>query len=163
MDTETLSATATVPAPPEEVFALLADPTRHAAINGRVGGTDSNKTGWVAEPINNERLSEVGQVFRMAMSHPRGDYRVANQVRELDAPREISWATGTEDDEGNLSFGGWVWRYTLTPAGDEATDVRLTYDWSDATPEARETIHFPPFGVDHLQDSLGRLAEVVTS
>jgi uncharacterized protein YndB with AHSA1/START domain len=162
-DTETLSATTTVQAPPEAVFAVLADPTSHAAINGQVGGTASNKTGWVSEALDSEPLTEVGQVFRMGMSHPRGAYRVANQVRELDRPSAISWATGTEDDEGNLSFGGWVWRYTITPAGEEATEVRLTYDWSDATPEARETIHFPPFGVDHLQDSLGRLAEVVTS
>src|SRR3712207_9325349 len=55
-----------------------------------------------------------GQVFRMVMYHPRhpdGRYETANQVRELDPPHVIAWATGTEDAEGRLSFGGWIWRY----------------------------------------------------
>jgi uncharacterized protein YndB with AHSA1/START domain len=163
MTSEQLSATTTIPAAPDEVFAVLADPTGHAAINGSVGGTSANKTGWVTGPVDGERLTGAGQVFRMGMSHPKGHYQTANQVRDFDPPHSISWATGTEDDKGKLSFGGWTWRYDLTPAGDGATKVRLTYDWSAATPEARQIIGFPPFGVDHLQSSLLRLAELVTS
>ena len=82
----------------------------------------------------------------------------ANQVRDIDPPRAIAWATGTEDAAGRLSFGGWVWRYDLAPAADGGTQVRLTYDWSGATPEARAVLDFPPFDAQHLQDALRRLA-----
>ncbi len=163
MTTEQLSATTTVSAPPAAVFAVLADPASHVAISGGVGGTSSNKTGWVEEPVDTEPLTSAGQVFRVGMQHPAGAYRTANQVRQVDPPRTLSWATGTEDDEGRLSFGGWVWRYDLEPTGGGATEVRLTYDWSEATPDARRTIGFPPFGVEHLETSLDRLARLVTS
>jgi hypothetical protein len=59
---------------------------------------------------------------------------------------------------GRLSFGGWIWRYNLAPAADGGTEVRLTYDWSGATAQAREVIEFPPFGVEHLENSLRHLA-----
>ena len=39
--------------------------------------------------------------------------------------------------------------------------MRLTYDWSEATPDSRDTISFPPFGGEHLKDSLSRLADVI--
>jgi len=57
-----------------------------------------------------------------------------------------------------LSFGGWIWRYDLAPAAGGGTEVRLTYDWSGATPQSREVIAFPPFGVEHLENSLRHLA-----
>jgi uncharacterized protein YndB with AHSA1/START domain len=152
MTTEALSVTTTVPASAEAVFAVLADPASHAAIDG---------TGWVCEPLDCERLTTSGQVFRMGMyhaDHPDGRYEIANQVRELDPPRAISWEPGTEDAEGRLSFGGWIWRYNLASAADGGTEVRLTYDWSGATAQAREVIEFPPFGVEHLENSLRHLA-----
>lgn len=86
---------------------MLADPTSHAAINGSVGGTSSVRTGWVNGAIETEPITEAGQVFRMGMfhpDHPVGDYVTANQVREFEPPRAISWATGTEDDDGRLSL-----------------------------------------------------------
>jgi uncharacterized protein YndB with AHSA1/START domain len=161
MPTDTLNATAIVPASPQQVFAVLTDPTTHAAISGSVGGTSSVRTGWVTEPVDAELLTASGQVFRMGMRHPNGEYQTANQVREFDPPRTVSWATGTEDGEGRLSFGGWIWRYDLASTDEGATEVRLTYDWSEASEKARKTIGFPPFGVDHLQNSLDRFAEVV--
>ena len=149
---QALSVTITVPSPADAVFAVLADPARHATIDG---------TGWVCGPLDGDRLTTLGQVFRMDMyhpNHPDGRYEIANQVRELDPPRAISWEPGTEDAEGRLSFGGWIWRYDLAPAADGDTEVRLTYDWSSATAEAREVINFPPFDVEHLENSLRHLA-----
>ena len=125
--------------------------------------TSARRTGWVDKAVDSEPITASGQVFRMGMYHPNhrtATTVTANQVREFDPPRTISWATGTEDEDGRLSFGGWFWRYDLTAAGDGATEVRLTYDWSEATAHAREIIDFPPFGVEHLQDSLSRLSEL---
>ncbi|MEV1243438.1 SRPBCC domain-containing protein [Nonomuraea sp. NPDC050022] len=154
MDQENVSATLTVVAPAARVFAVLADPAAHAAIDG---------TGWVQEPADRAPLTEVGQVFRMAMyhaKHPDGDYRVANKVAVLDPPRSIGWLTGTEEEDGRLELGGWIWRYDLTPLGPSETEVTLTYDWSAVPRFRREYIQFPPFGPEHLINSLRHLAEL---
>ncbi len=139
------------------MFTVLSDPASHAAIDG---------TGRVCEPLDGEPLTRPGQVFRMGMyhpNHPDGRYEIANQVRDFDRPRAISWQPGTEDAAGRLSFGGWVWRYDLEPTAGGGTQVRLTYDWSAATAQAREVIAFPPFGVDHLENSLRHLAALATT
>jgi len=152
MTTEALSVTGIVPASADAIFTVLADPASHAVIDG---------TGWVCGARDGERLTKPGQVFRIGTyhpDHPDGRYEIANQVREFDPPRAVSGEPGTEDAEGRLSFGGWIWRYDLAPAAHGGTEVRLTYDWSGATPQAREVIMFPPFGVDHLESSLRHLA-----
>jgi hypothetical protein len=56
MADERLSATTIIDASPEVVFAVLADPAKHAAIDG---------TGWVCEPLESDSLTAAGQVFRM--------------------------------------------------------------------------------------------------
>lgn len=152
MTQENVSATVTVAAPGARVFAVLADPTTHAAIDG---------TGWIQDALDRAPLTEAGQIFRMAMyhaGHPDGAYRVANQVQVLDPPRALGWRTGQETDDGRLEFGGWTWRYDLAPRGPSATEITLTYDWSAVPPSIRERIPFPPFGPEHLSNSLEHLA-----
>jgi uncharacterized protein YndB with AHSA1/START domain len=151
---DNVSATVTVDAPAERVFALLADPAAHAAIDG---------TGWVRQPVDREQLTGVGQVFRMGMhhdNHPTGDYQVANEVVVLDPPRAIAWQPVEELADGTLRPGGWVWRYDLAPAGGGGTEVTLTYDWSAVPAPVREHIAFPPFPPDHLTNSVQHLAEL---
>ncbi|WP_458247933.1 polyketide cyclase [Streptomyces sp. MAI_2237] len=156
MAEESVSATLTFDASAAKVFAVLADPTTHAAIDG---------TGWVQEAADRARLAEVGQIFRMEMyhaDHPDGDYRVVNRVEVFDPPRAIGWVTGQEKDDGQLEFGGWLWRYDLAPLTPSATRVTLTYDWSKVPRYIRDRgIRFPPFGPEHLPDSLRHLAGLV--
>lgn len=152
MEPEHVSTTLTVAAPAATVFAVLADPRTHAAIDG---------TGRVREPLDPAPLTAVGQVFRMDMYHPdhvNGQYRTANQVHVFDAPRTIGWRTGYETD-GRLDFGGWFWRYDLDPTEPASTDVTLTYDWSAVPPHIREYIAFPPFSPEHFRSSLRHLGE----
>jgi uncharacterized protein YndB with AHSA1/START domain len=156
MTDQTVTATTTITAPAESVFAVLADPTKHAAIDG---------TGWVREYRNSSHVTEIGQVFRMAMyhpNHPDGHYEIANKVRVFDPPRAISWEPGTDTGEGTLSFGGWIWRYDLISISPEETKVTLTYDWSAVPQSIRDRIGFPPFGPGHLTNSLAHLAKLVT-
>jgi uncharacterized protein YndB with AHSA1/START domain len=156
VDQENVSATLTVAEPAAKVFAVLADPTTHAAIDG---------TGWVQKSVNQAPLTEVGQIFRMDMrhaGHPDGDYRVVNKVQALDPPRAIGWLTGYEKDDGQLEFGGWIWRYDLVALGPSETEVTLTYDWSAVPQFRREYIQFPPFGPEHLINSLHHLAALVS-
>jgi hypothetical protein len=149
-----MNATATVNAPAEVVFDVLADPSTHAAIDG---------TGWVRESLDGKRLTEIGQVFRIAMyhpNHPNGSYEMANRVEVFDPPSAIAWQPGQGPDDDNLEFGGWFWRYDLKPVGQSQTEVTLTYDWSRVPPVIREHIGFPPFDAQHLENSLKHLAEL---
>jgi len=155
MAEEKVNATLTVAVPAARVFAVLADPTTHSAIDG---------TGWVQESVDRAPLTEVGQIFRMDMyhaNHPDGGYQVVNKVAVLDPPRAIGWLTGDEKDDGQLEFGGWLWRYDLVPLGPSETEVMLTYDWSGVQQSIRARgIPFPPFGPEHLPNSLQHLAEL---
>jgi uncharacterized protein YndB with AHSA1/START domain len=156
MADETVSATTIINAPAEAIFAVLADPARHAAIDG---------TGWVCESLDGQPLTAAGQVFRMAMyhaNHPDGSYQMANRVQVFEPPHAISWLPGQDNGDGGLRFGGWVWRYDLVPAGPSGTTVTLSYDWSAVPDFLRQHIAFPPFAPDHLGNSLTHLASLVT-
>jgi len=157
MDGEQLIATITIDAPADDVFAVLANPATHAAIDG---------TGWVRHSHDNEPLSTPGQIFRMAMyhpNHPDGDYEMANEVTVCEPPRAIAWKPGYDAGDGGLGFGGWTWRYDLEPTGPQSTSVTLTYDWSAVPDDIRQHIGFPPFAVDHLDNSLAHLAALAVS
>ena len=83
-----MTATMTIDAPPDAVFAVLADPAAHAAIDG---------TSWVREPLDAAQLTETGQIFRMAMyhhNHPDKDYEMANRVEVIERPRMIACQPG---------------------------------------------------------------------
>jgi hypothetical protein len=157
MADETVSAVTIIDAPANAIFAVLTDPTKHAAIDG---------TGWVREPVDSQPLTGAGQVFRMAMyhaNHPDENYQMANRVQVFDPPRAISWEPGQNADDGSLGFGGWSWRYDLAPAGPSGTRVTLSYDWSAVPEFLRQHIKLPPFPPDHLRNSLAHLAGLVTA
>jgi hypothetical protein len=152
---DSLSAIMVIKAPAEAIFAVLADPASHAAIDG---------TGWLRGSLDRQPLTAAGQIFRMSMyhpNHPDGFYEIANQVQEFDPPRVISWKPGSDAEDGTLSFGGWVWRYDLTAGGPSNTTVTLTYDWSAVPDPIREHIGFPPFPPEHLGNSLAHLDALV--
>jgi hypothetical protein len=152
---DSVSATALIDAPADVIFGVLADPAKHAAIDG---------TGWVCENLGTEPLTAAGQLFRMLMyhpNHPDGNYQTVNQVQIFERPSAISWKPGYDADDGTLGFGGWIWGYDLEPAGASKTEVTLTYDWSAVPDSIREYINFPPFPPDHLGNSLAHLAELV--
>lgn len=159
MTDDAIAVSTTVDAPPDTVFAVLADPAKHVAIDG---------TGWVRECLDGRPLSQSGQVFRMAMYHSNpnysdGNYEVANKVEVFDPPRAIAWLPGQAAPDGGLTFGGWFWRYDLTPVAADRTRVTLTYDWSAVPQDIREHIAFPPFDVAHLENSLGHLASLAAA
>ena len=155
MEPERVSASTTIDASPEAVFAVLTEPSAHAAIDG---------TGWVSGSLDGDRLTAAGQVFRMAMhheGHPDKDYEMANLVEVFEEPRAIGWKPGTESaDSGELSFGGWTWRYDLEAVGPSRTKVTLTYDWSAVPAQVREYLQFPPFPPEHLDRSLQHLSDL---
>jgi hypothetical protein len=149
---ESVSEVRTIHAPPEAVYAILANPATHATIDG---------TGWVVESLDNAPLIAVGQLFRMGMfhaGHPDGRYEIVNRVEVLERRSAIAWKPGYNADDGAVHFGGWIWRYDLAATEDGDTVVTLTYDWSATSQSVRERIAFPPFPPEHLSRSLAHLA-----
>lgn len=159
MTSESFSATITIEAPATAIFSILADPGKHTAIDG--GSGRQHGAGSVVGALGRERLTAAGQVFRMAMTYKDQRYQTVNRVRVFDPPLAIAWEPGYDAGQGDLRFGGWLWRYDLTPVAPSATEVTLSYDWSAATEEARRNVQFPPFPPAHLQTSLTHLAALV--
>ena len=156
METERVTASTTIEAAPEAVFAVLADPSAHVDIDG---------TGWVRASMDGDRITAAGQVFRMAMyhpNHPDKDYKMANRVEVFDEPRAIAWKPGTRV-AGDRGAQLRRLDLALRPRGgrpvanDGDADLRLV---SGPAP-VREYIHFPPFGQDHLDNSLQHLSDLV--
>lgn len=134
-------ASIVVAAPPEDVFALLADPRRHTEFDG--SGTVS---GVVSGPA---RLS-LGATFGMNMRIV-APYRVTNTVVEFEEGRRIAWC----------HFAKARWRYELDPTVD-GTEITETFDWSGTALPVRlfiETAGFPKGNAKSIRDTLLRLQE----
>jgi hypothetical protein len=154
VDPERYVVTRTVAARPEQIFAVLADPSRHHL---------SEPTDWVRNAVDSAPITGTGQIFAMNMYlvAAGGDYVMYNRVNVFDENRAIGWLPGTLDDAGNHAPGGWSWRYELAPNGDR-TDVTLTYDWSATRQDFRDRVgQMPPFSRDYLAASLAALEQSV--
>jgi uncharacterized protein YndB with AHSA1/START domain len=121
MSTDQISASRIVPAPPEAVFELLADPKQHALIDG-----SGMLQGAVSGP---DRLS-LGATFGMSMRFGL-PYRITNHVVEFEEGRRIAWR----------HFGRHRWRYELEPA-EGGTRVTETFDTSTAPAPLRPVARF---------------------
>jgi uncharacterized protein YndB with AHSA1/START domain len=109
----------TIAAPPEAIFALLADPRRHQDIDG---------SGTVRDAVEGPEHLELGSTFGMKMQMGMR-YQMVNEVVEYEQDRRIAWqARPTSSVIGRL-VGGRIWRYELEPV-DGGTLVRETWDIS---------------------------------
>lgn len=111
----------TIAAPPEKIWALVADPRRHKDING-------NDT--VRDAFDVPHSLALGSTFGMNMEFG-GEYTMVNTVIEYDENRRIAWQArppGTGSPWRNV-FGGRIWRFELEPV-DGGTRVRETWDVS---------------------------------
>ncbi|OSC29192.1 ATPase [Mycobacterium vulneris] len=148
--------TRTIAATPAEVFAVLADPSRHR---------NTEPTDWVRDAVDTAPITAAGQMFAMNMflTQAGGDYVTYNLVNVFERDHAIGWLPGILDDSGNHTPGGWFWRYDLAPNGDR-TDVTLTYDWSGTPRAFRDRVgQMPIFAEDYLAESLATLEGTVAS
>ena len=117
----TVTVERVIPAPAEEIFAVLVTPARHADLDG---------SGMLeGAPSGDDRLTP-GARFGMAMKQGPFRYRSVNEVTELQPDRTIAWRT-TGQWRGHTLVGGQWWRYTLTPV-DGGTLVQHSYEWGRA-------------------------------
>jgi hypothetical protein len=146
--------TRTIVATPADIFAVLANPTRHQ---------DTEPGDWVRDAIDTSPVTGRGQMFavNMFLEQAGGHYVMHNLVTEFDQNRTIAWLPGQLDDAGRHSPGGWWWRYDLAPT-DAGTDVTLTYDWSETVQDFRDNVGVPVFGEHFIAESLATLDRTVT-
>ena len=105
-----VSASTTIAAPADVVFAILADPRQHARIDG---------SGSVRDMLTGpERLSR-GAEFGMDMKLFGLPYKMSNRVVEFEEGQLIAWR----------HFGGHRWRYELEPV-EGGTRVTESFDYS---------------------------------
>lgn len=152
---ERFVATRTIAAAPAAVFAVLANPARHK---------DTEPGDWVRDAVDSAPITGTGQVFAMNMylDLAGGDYVTYNLVTTFEQDKTVGWSTGSLNESGEHTPGGWWWRYDLAPNGD-GTDVTLTYDWTDTPQAFRDQIGgMPPFPIAFIEESLAALDRAVT-
>lgn len=122
-----------VPASPHEVFAVLTDIDRHAALDG---------SGMLQGRPDGPRPLVLGSRFSMAMQQARLPYRSVSTVVEYEEDRLIAWSSAGEV-AGRRVVGGQRWRYELEPATG-GTLVRHSYVWGYAA-LPRLTVELPGY------------------
>lgn len=111
-DDLTVSASATVDAPADQVFAFISRPGNHAEISG-----DESVKGDRHGP---EQLTAEGDKFGMRMKMFGMPYRITNTVVEFEAGKKIAWC--------HPGKHRWRWEVEALPKG--GTKVTETFDMS---------------------------------
>jgi uncharacterized protein YndB with AHSA1/START domain len=118
MKTNVFTVERLIGAPPKPIFDVLADPAKHALIDGSGMLQGANQ--------DSVRLA-LGVTFGMGMKLGLR-YSTVNTVVEFEEDRRIAWQTGPK---GKLEpyVAGRIWRYELEPR-DDRTLVRESWDIS---------------------------------
>jgi uncharacterized protein YndB with AHSA1/START domain len=150
---DTASVERVIPALPEKIFDLLADPSRHREIDGS-GTVRDAKSG-------SERLA-LGSKFGMSMKMGI-PYSMTNEVIEFEENRCIAWQTKPSASWGAKLGGGRIWRYELEPV-DGGTRVREIWDISqEAGPGKRLVARGRKHTVENMEKTLARIQEIVSA
>lgn len=159
MNATQLRVSRSIDAPARRIFDLLADPTRHAEIDG--SGMLRGAAGSTGP------MTAVGDEFFMEMHQDAfGGYRMANKIVAFERDRLIGWqprmdrAPESAPEMGGHGPRGQTYTYELTDGGNGAVTVTQVYDWSAVT--APEVIaRMPRVSEAQLYDTLDRLASAV--
>lgn len=142
MSDRQVSVSRVIDAPPEKIFDVLADPSRHPEIDG---------SGTVRAPRGQSQRLQLGSRFGMSMRQGL-PYQIRNKVVEFEENRRIAWC----------HFFGHRWRYELEP-GDGGTKVTETFDYSTARiPQALDLVNIPRKHVGNMERTLERLDQLLT-
>jgi uncharacterized protein YndB with AHSA1/START domain len=141
-----------IPAAPEAIFGLLADPSRHRELDG--SGTVRDVKG---EPARLALHSTFGMSMRMGIP-----YSMVNTVIEYEENRRLAWQTRGPSAIGRL-VGGRIWRYELEPVAG-GTRVRESWDISAESPLTRPVVRLGAATTRrHMAATLERIEQLVTA
>lgn len=145
------TVTRVIPAPPEAIFSLVANSSRHPDIDG---------SGSVrAAPGDSGELS-LGSVFGMSMRLGI-PYTTGNTVTEFEPNRRIAWQTRPRGPFGRIT-GGRTWRYELEPT-DGGTRVSETWDVTTEAPLTRPLVRAAAKTTRrNMEATLARIEKLVT-
>lgn len=150
MGNTVVSVERVIDAPAADIFAVVADASRHPEIDGS-GSVKQVKPGAP------EQLA-LGSTFGMSMKLGV-PYSMSNKVIEYEPGRRIAWQTTFAGPLGRF-IGGRIWRYELEPSGG-GTLVRES--WDITKDKQRFMLKAGPVGKqtkDAMTRTLARLAEI---
>ena len=143
MTDRVISASRTMPFPPEAIWAIIASPQGHVEMDG---------SGTVQGVASGPERLELGSKFRMKMKMGL-PYQMRSTVVEFEDERLIAWA----------HFGKHRWRYELEPV-EGGTLVTESFDWSTSiSPAFIERMGYPERHQGNLDATLERLEQVVAA
>ena len=119
---DVVSVERVIPFPPEAIFALIADPSRHPEIDG---------SGSVRQAKGEPQRLRLGSRFGMSMRLGI-PYGTVNTVVEYEENRRLAWQTFPHVPLGRY-FAGRIWRYELEPV-EGGTLVRESWDITRESP-----------------------------
>ena len=109
----------TIAAPAAELFAVVADPSRHCEFDG---------SGTVRDSSRRSAPLQLGDTFGTDM-HWKVPYRMRNTVVELEQDRLVAWQPRPAYPLVGLVIGGRIWRWSFTPV-EGGTEVTECWDTS---------------------------------
>ncbi len=115
-----------IPVPPETIFDVVADASKHRLIDGSGMLQGATQDG-------SHRLA-LGDTFGMGMKMVLR-YSTVNKVVEFEENRLVAWQTGPTGTWGRL-VGGRIWRYELEPV----TGGTLVRESWDITPDHQRSL-----------------------
>lgn len=147
MSSDQITVERTIKAPPEQIFALIADAAKHSEIDG---------SGTVKGIRQDTRPLKLGTRFGMEM-HLGVGYKTSNEVVEFEQDRRIAWkTTGVKG-----LVGGRIWRYELEPV-DGGTLVKETWDVSqDKQKFFLKRSRMAPAAKNGMRKTLERIADTL--
>jgi hypothetical protein len=136
-----VSRRVTVPAPPAEIFALVANPHRHPELDGSGTVRDTPVTGP-------DRLS-TGAKFSVGMKQLGLPYKITSTVTGFEEDRLVEWQHPM----------GHRWRWELEEIAPGTTQVTETFDYTDArSPKVLELLGQPKQNAAGITKTLQALA-----
>lgn len=134
-----ISRRAIIDAPLEELFALVADPHRHAEFDG---------SGTVRPEVIGPREMHAGDRFTVRMRMHGIPYRVTSTVTRLYPGRVIEWRHPA----------GHRWRFEFAAVGAGRTAVTETWDYAGhRLGKVYEWLHLPAMNANGIRATLERL------
>lgn len=148
MEGRVISVERVITATASDLFRIVADPNRHAEIDGS-GSVVRPKPG--APPV-----LTLGSTFGMSMK-VGVPYSMSNTVIEFEQDRRIAWKTVASGFLGRY-LGGRIWRYEFEPV-EGGTLVRESWDLSQDKQAALLKLgKMPSASADGMTKTLARLA-----